>query len=646
LRSQRAEARNISLTFYAYAAAGYTGDLGPVTQALANNLEGCLQGAKPQECSNILWALGKLSDHWRHGSHNPLVESGTYNESVFSWALGQLAYHLEQRHQQLNSQSISNAVYGCALAGHVEGLPQFLALVCQHMEVMDRALAQHWSNTVWGIATIHEKSAAGHREQLAGELQGYGLLILARYAQTTGVMTHAKPQDWSNTVWAAAKLGCSREGALLLKQLAMNPQAMTGAEPQAWANTVWAAATLYEAAAAAGNKQLAQLLHRSGQMLLAMCEKKWGTLVGATPQNLSNIIWAAAKLGCMQQGAQLLSQLASNLHAMAGATPQAWSNILWAAAVLRWYDQGLFSQGLTELTAMAPVAIKPQGISNTLWACAFCAHWDSGVQQLLGRVLECDLTQFSGQDLANTSWAWAVLVCLANEDGSYKQHEQCSQQVAAALFKAAASRHISSFTEEGQRQLYAAYLYASDLGIPGLPTGPVLEATKVGLVSSLQKTTDSQRAVAEELSALGCTTQLESLSPDGVMRADIVITALPDGTSCSIAVEYDGSHHYIEEHTSSGAVLDRLEGRTHLRNALLSRSFPDGVVCIYWRDWAAVEGDKEAEQEYLREALGKVVKDKVGTPTVLDAGCSCTWSSSAVEGRKCNACNLIHPCTG
>jgi hypothetical protein len=490
----------------------------------------------------------------------------------------------------------------------MEGLPQFLAHVSQHPKVMDRVVPQDWSNMVWGIATLYEAAHDGGNQQLAEQLQQHGQMLLARLVQTPAVMQGAVSQNWSNSVWAAAKLGCVQEGAQLLSQLASSIHTTSEAKPQHWSNSVWAAATLYEAAVIAGDKQLAQRLQQAGRLLLEQCLPRWGALKGTVPQNWVNAVWAAAKLECAQEGAQLLCKLTSNLGVMKGAKPQEWSNTLWAAATLRLYHQDLFKRALQELAAMPLAATNAQTISNSLCACAVCAHWDSGVQQLLSRVRESDLAPFKGQDLGNNAWAWAVLACLAQEDGSFEQHEQCFQAAATTMFKEAALRPVNSFTVEGKQQLYQAHLFAGYLGIPGLPAGQVLQAATQAGLTVHTTSSRSQQEVNNALRQMAYTTQLEGLSPDGLMRADTVITALPDGSPCSIAVEYDGSFHYVTEHTASGASVDRLDGPTRLRNALLSRSFPDGLVCIYWRNWAAVARDKEASVEYLSTALAKVVR--------------------------------------
>jgi hypothetical protein len=124
----------------------------------------------------------------------------------------------------------------------------------------------------------------------------------------------------------------------------------------------------------------------------------------------------------------------------------------------------------------------------------------------------------------------------------------------------------------------------------------------------------SEREVASALRRMGYTigTKPQAVSPYELIQPDIVITALPDGSSCSIAVEFDGKYHYVTEHTSSDATIDRLDGPTRLRNVLLQARFPDGVVCIPWREWvAAVKAGQQ--EEYLRKVLHTLLKDKVSS---------------------------------
>jgi hypothetical protein len=232
----------------------------------------------------------------------------------------------------------------------------------------------------------------------------------------------------------------------------------------------------------------------------------------------------------------------------------------------------------------------------------------------MGRVEEYDLTAFNEQELTNTLYASAVLSHLV----STSQQQQCSWSSAAEpLFRAAARRDVSSYTQRGLRQLFIAHLYSQHLGIPGLPAGAVMEAARaVGWFSGKATISASQEEVASVLQQLGFTTQLEMRSPDGVMSADVGVTALPDGRPCSIAVEFDGPHHFVADYSSSSSsssnreTVDRLDGSTRLRSALLHARFPDGVVCIPWKEWVAATHAGQQE-EYLRAALAAVLNTKV-----------------------------------
>jgi hypothetical protein len=583
LRTQGAAAQSVGLILLAYAYAGYTGDLGLVTQALASNLEGCLQGAKPQQCSNIVWALGKLWELRQHECQQAELQLISYRQQVFSYCLSELNKQLGEA----SPQAISNAVYGCALAGHAEGVPQLLDSVCQQPQVMARAL----------------------------------------------------PQAWSNTIWAGAKLGCVEQVSLLVKGLADQPQAMARAKPQEWSNILWAAATMCEAAAGQEHHWgLAKQLLHSGTALLAALLQQPQVVARMNSQHCSISLWAAATLyqsavdisssapakDKLQKGGHWLFQAcACNPAALQGANSQNWSNTLWAAAVFCCYDQRLFSQGAAALAAIPPAEVKPQEISKALYACALCAHGDDNVKQLICQVEEYDLTAFNEQELTNTLYAWAVLSHLVSTAGASQQQQCLCSSATKSLFRAAARRDVNSYTQGGLRQLYVAHLYCQHLRIPGLPAGAVVEAARaVGWFGGKATISAGQRKVCSILQQLGYNTQLEMRSPDGVMSADVGVTALPDGRPCSIAVEFDGPHHFVADYSSSNSsssnreTVDRLDGPTRLRNALLHARFPDGLVCIPWKEWVAAKQAGEQE-EYLRAALAAVLSTKVSVAFMI-----------------------------
>jgi hypothetical protein len=499
LQEDGSVAQDVSMTLLAYVYAGYTGDLGPVTQALASNLEECLQRAAPQGISNILWALGKLCSMQQGMRQRPGVQPGAYNREVFSYLLTLLSRQVQASHPQLSTQAISNAVYGCALAGHTEGLPQLLDAICQRPEVMEKA------------------------------------------------------------------------------------------EPQHWANTVWAAATMLKSAVKQGDTQLTVAFRSYGQKLLSACASSPGALQGAKPQHLSNLLWAASNLS--------------------------------------WYDQNLFSNAAAALLrAMSDgMGITPQQLSNTLLGCAGCAHWGNDVHQLLVSVTSYDLHDFSEQGITNTLYSWAVLTCIAREAGAGQQQVQELGQVAGALFEEAGRRWEQNHgvcNEVSLCQLFQAHMYAEHLGLPQRLEGELLSKARDAWCTWSHTTSRGQQEVNSTLQQMGYTTGPHATTADGLFRPDITITELPNGTSRSVAVEFDGPSHYVREHRGNGTAIDRLNGPTRLRNVLLRPRCPDGLLFIPVDDWDAAKKAGQ-QQEYLSKALADALSLKA--PGQSDA---ITWTGS------------------
>jgi hypothetical protein len=207
LSSNGAMGQEVSMISLAFAWAGYTGDLGPATQALADNPEQCLRKAAPQALANILWSLGRLCG-LSHDTHSQAdAQPGAYNEGLFSYLIQQLSHCVQATGQELTPQQVSNAIYGCAVAGHVEGVPQLLDAVCQRLDVMVKAAPQEWSNSIWAVATLQKAAEEREDTQLAEQLQGYGHKLLAMCASALGALQGGSPQHLSNILWAASVLG-------------------------------------------------------------------------------------------------------------------------------------------------------------------------------------------------------------------------------------------------------------------------------------------------------------------------------------------------------------------------------------------------------------------------------------------------------
>jgi hypothetical protein len=318
---------------------------------------------------------------------------------------------------------------------------------------------------------------------------------------------------------------------------------------------------------------------------------------------------------------------------MRGGEDESWYSAL--------YDEKIFSDvvgAFCQQIRADRFRVVAQTISNTLLSCADCAHWDRHVEQLLLLVPSCDLPSFSEQALLNTLFAWAVLTCVAKEARASHQQLQQLGHVAGALFKEANTRGERFVNSGDLVQIRWAHLYAELLGMPGLAPGALLQKlASVGPANASHKVRRSQKEVATVLRQMRCTVQLEQLSSDGVMPVDMIITALPFGTPCSIAVEFDGPHHYIAAHSGSKGVVYRLNGPTRLRNALERARCRDGLVCIPWFEWEPAR-DSEQAQEYLKKRLPLLAGLNEGQRTVRWHGEKIMFSGHVHQQPPC--CNV------
>jgi hypothetical protein len=698
LSTQGAKPQEISLTVLAYAYAGYTArDLSSTVRTLGQRLDVCMSGAKPQELSNTLYAMGKLAR----------ANDGIYSPTIFTHCLRALCSQVAAA----KPQELSMAIYTCAIAGHVECVPELVRLTCHSSGFLAGARSQEFCNMVWAIAKLCEQvglseegqqglgerrsgatggelgsSSASAQPLAAGvpvtagvstalhqspdsdcsQLPVHADLLLERMATSHAhIMQQAKPQEWANAAWAAAKLGCAQYGAELLAAFCRSlpsPPPAPGGDSTATAIDVGHNSSSSSSSSFTGPGSVSSNSSRGSN------SGGRGMVQGLKSQEWANLLWAAAKLDRLQEGTHLLSLMVANLdQAMKGAIPQTlsislWataalyeaslpsaqegpagravaeqvlscghallvhvcqggmlaaskhpqeiSNTLWAAATLHWYNREFFTMGVATMADLEPSLQDTQVISNTLYAAAMCGHWDAGVQQLLGLLNRDTLRSFQAQHVTNTALSWAILSCIATKQGSNQRVGQATAAVLRdagyALFTEAAARPASGYISLALRQLITAHWYANMVGLPGLPPGEVYDAlSSVAFNFGDQTTSNWQRHAADILRNLGYTVEVEQMSQDRRMRADIVINALPSGTPCCIAVECDGPSHYVAEVRNMSDPKDvvyRLDGRTHLRNLLLRQSFPDGVVCVPGRLWASMKSDIQ-KQEYLQEVL-------------------------------------------
>lgn len=135
---------------------------------------------------------------------------------------------------------------------------------------------------------------------------------------------------------------------------------------------------------------------------------KWDKL--KKPQTMSKIIWAMAKLELKLD--KLVSQVSDEaLQKLPEFEPQQLVNMMWAYATLRTQEPPLRQLGALQgrLNALAPL-----GRANLAWSVAKLMVRSWPIEEL---VTECRhaVPEMNGQNLANTSWAFATLR-VADED--------------------------------------------------------------------------------------------------------------------------------------------------------------------------------------------------------------------------------------
>ncbi|KIZ05349.1 hypothetical protein MNEG_2611 [Monoraphidium neglectum] len=235
-------------------------------------------------------------------------------------------------------------------------------------------------------------------------------LLDACLDQLASAAAETNAQGLANALYAASVL--SPHGYSIDKQQAQQlvgalVQQRQAATPQAMSNTLWAAATM----------GLTLPDQQAQQLVEALVQQQ---------QNLANTLWAAATMGLTlpdQQAQQLVATLVQQRQA---ATPQNLSNTLWAAATMGLTLPDQQAQQLVAALVQQRQAASPQAVSNTLWAAATMGLTllDPQAQQLVAALVQ-QRQAATPQNLANTLWAAATM--------GLTLPDQQAQQLVAAL---------------------------------------------------------------------------------------------------------------------------------------------------------------------------------------------------------------------
>ena len=536
--------------------------------------------------------------------------------------LHELAVRLQQ---QCGARELANIIHSCSKLSSPDTAKLLLPVFLQ-TSTLQHAKPQEVSNVVWAAATLQLQLTAVQLQQLLGSF--------------AAVLADAKPQGVSNTLWAVATMGLQVPPELLQQLLGRFVAVLADANPQAVPNTLWAVAGMGQQVLP---KQLQQLLGRFAAVL-----------ADAQPQAVSNTLWGVATMG-QQVPAQQLQQLLGKFAAvLADAKPQEVSNILWAVADM---GQPLPQQLPMMLAAFAKLLLdaKPQAVSNIMWACGKMQYVPLPLlqslqqQQQQRQLLQQLLTAAKPQELANMAWACgqlghkgqllpgALLQQAVRQDGgtgSFTLQELCNLCWSAAVLDlqqcvhhvrqlaAAASKLFSITSDEELQQLQQVHLWLLDSQLPapgqglsGVLTQQQLEQCRASWEQQLTATSMRQLSYLQQ-SVFDAVLQL----PPNTWQQQPQSEQPTADKACLIdvaAVTTSGVKVAIEVEGPQHYVQpdNTLTGPTLFRNrALAARGY--AVISIPYWEWDELHS-KAQQQQYLLAKLQAVKKQPDVTAALM-----------------------------
>ena len=291
---------------------------------------------------------------------------------------------------------------------------QLLQLVQQHAADFNHIhLSAAYTQAVGlcqhGAAAIQQPAASTMQQLLLSELHQ----VSVRLQQQCGA------RELSNVIWACGRLSSPATVQQLLPVF-LQACSVRQPVPQDVANVLWAAANL----------QL-QLTAAELQQLLGRCA---AVLPDAAPQALSNTLWAVAAMGQQVPQQQLQRFLGRFAAVLPDATPQDVSNTLWAVATMgQQVPQQQLQRLLDRFVALLPNS-SPQHVSNTLWAVATMGQQVPPRQlQLVLAAYDKLLPDATPQGVSNVLWACGKFLYVPQQLlQSLQQHPQQLQELITA----------------------------------------------------------------------------------------------------------------------------------------------------------------------------------------------------------------------
>jgi len=308
-----------------------------------------------QELSNLMWSLAT--------TQRP-------SETVFEYVVSSIIASAEQRKRnQLCNENNPNNKSTKSNSGE---------------------MPQEWSIPLWVLAK--SGTDLGHEEELLP-------LVNDMMDNEPGFLERFKPQELSNSVWAAATIiskrpqaakGAASDAALgILRHTSREliRRKGEGFKTQELANSAWAMATLgfgIKQGTASAAPKGCHLTHTytylvsddpegdrrlMEEAINITLEKTKENLRRFTSQELNNLCWVMARLD--EKDEELLKMIGRELaNPRKSVNSQDLSTSLWSMATMEFYDEELYRSVVARFHSIGANGFNPQEFSNTVWALA------------------------------------------------------------------------------------------------------------------------------------------------------------------------------------------------------------------------------------------------------------------------------------
>jgi hypothetical protein len=485
-----------------------------ILDAVEINSDWLLEENSPHHVSNLAWAFAKFNRR----------------ATALFKKFDELAYDLVEngRPQAISITAWAFATLGIPAPALFEKIEEDAG-----KSIVENGSAQAISNTAWAFAALNFPAPA-----LFGQID----------ARSSYLVENGTPQAIANTAWACATLGLAAPA--LFEKINEDPLCVVvEGSSQAIANTAWAFASLGVAAPA----------------LFEKIDEHPSWLVPGKPQHISITAWAFATLSVPAPNLFEKIEEDAGKSLVSDGSAQGFSNTAWAFASLSYDAPDLFKT-IDERSDHLLRSGDAQGIANTAMAFA-----ELGIRPELFFVrfeerMEEFLRAASFQAVFNVCWA---LVILDLTD----QHGRLLQSLWA---RAMYVDDVEALGKDAVLQLVQVEMHAKASGIVlREKVGEGLRRRMVEACEMLEL--GDQHPNDDELSRLLRELGFEHEREVSPVDEEVGMMLSID-MACRermVAVEYDGSYHYL----SSG----RENGRTVAKRRLLER-LGWKVVNIPWYD--------------------------------------------------------------